>query len=203
MATSDTRSAILDAAERLFAEHGFGATSIREITRAAGVNVAAVHYHFGTKEAVLRGVTDRIVQPLNARRVELLEQTLSRHNPAPVDALLEAFIRPDVETLQQLQTRGPTVAHFIGRVYSDQTPWIQQMALDQFAVVRDVFFPALAAALPHLTPNEIAWRITRITAVIVHMFATWPDTGMSDEEAESIIHRYVTFLAPALAAPAP
>jgi AcrR family transcriptional regulator len=57
MATATTTDAILDAAERLFAAHGYDAVSVREITRDAEVNVAAVHYHFGSKEAVLRGVT--------------------------------------------------------------------------------------------------------------------------------------------------
>ena len=67
MSSDETRERILDAAQELFAAKGFAGTSVREITRLAEVNVAAIHYHFGTKEAVLRGVTDRIVGPLNPR----------------------------------------------------------------------------------------------------------------------------------------
>lgn len=197
----DTRTRILEAAECLFATKGYAGTSIREITRDAGVNVAAIHYHFGSKEALLRGVTDRVVGPLNERRFQLLDEALRRSDPAPIEVLLDAFIRPDVEALQELQQRGPTVAHFIGRTYADQTPWIQEMTSEQFSEARTRFFPAIAATLPHLPPDEIAWRMAKVAALVVHLFATWPAAGMTDQQADATIERYVAFLAPALSAP--
>jgi AcrR family transcriptional regulator len=195
MATDATRTAILNAAEALFAERGFAATSIREITRAAGVNVASVHYHFESKEGVLRGVMDRIVAPINRRRHDLLAATLRAHEPAPVDQLLDAFIRPDVESLQLLQHRGPTVARFVGQIYRDQTPWIQQMAIEQFQPSADPIVEALAATLGR-RPDEIRWHIDQTVALIVHMFATWPAEGVSDDAAEAAITRLVGFLTP-------
>lgn len=204
MPTTETTTAILDAAERLFARHGIDATSIREITRVAEVNVAAVHYHFGTKEAVLRAVTDRVVGPMNARRFRLLERAQDAAAPRSpdIDAVIEAFVRPDVETLMDLQQRGPTVAHFLGRVYSDQTPWIRRMAAGQFAEVGERFFPAIAVALPHLRPDEIAWRMAQVTALVVHTFATWPGAGMDAAGAERTVARLCAFITPALRAPA-
>ncbi|HSJ44457.1 MAG TPA: TetR/AcrR family transcriptional regulator [Euzebyales bacterium] len=204
MATTQTTSAILDAAEQLFALHGVDATSIREITRVADVNVAAVHYHFGTKEAVLRAVTDRVVGPMNTRRFRLLERAQDAAAPRPpdIDAVIEAFVRPDIETLMDLQRRGPTVAHFLGRVYSDQKPWIRRMAGEQFAEVGERFFPAIAVALPHLRPDEIAWRMAQVTALVVHTFATWPEAGMDAAGAERRIARLCAFITPALRAPA-
>ncbi len=199
----DTRTRILETAEGLFATKGYAGTSIREITRDAGVNVAAIHYHFGSKEALLRGVTDRIVRPLNERRFQLLDEALRRSDPAPIEDLLVAFIRPDVETLQELQQRGPTVAHFIGRTYADQTPWIQEMISEQFAETRTRFFSAIAASLPQLPPAEIAWRMAKVAALVVHLFATWPPAAMTDQQAEATIERHVAFLAPALSAPIP
>ena len=205
MATDDTRSAILNAAEALFAEKGFGATSVREITRAAGVNVAAVHYHFDSKDGVLRGVMDRIVEPLNRRRIDLLAAALRDQDPAPVARVLEAFIRPDVETLQELQHRGPTVARFVAQIYSDQTPWIQQMGREQFRPSATPFIEALADTLGR-APDEIVWHIDQTVALIVHLFATWPSDGRSEAEAEDAIERLVGFLCPpfeALAMPGP
>ena len=157
MKPRDTKTDILDAAERLFADKGFDGTAIREITRVANVNVAAIHYHYGTKEEVLRGVTDRIVGPLNSRRFELLDIALDNAQPHPpsIEAILDAFIRPDIETLQELHKRGPTVAHFLGRTYMDPTPWIQQMAQQQFAEAQTRFFPVLAATLGDLSFEEI------------------------------------------------
>jgi AcrR family transcriptional regulator len=200
MDTSETSTAILDAAEHLFAEGGYDATSIREITRQAGVNVAAVHYHFGDKPAVLRAVTDRVVRPMNARRFHLLELAQARAAPDPpsVDAILDAFIRPDIETLLDLQRRGATIAHFLGRVYSDQTDWIRRMTRAQFTDAQARFFPALTGALPHLSHEELGWRMTRVTAVLVHTFATWPSDGMDQHTADLTVRRLVAFAAAAL-----
>ena len=201
----DTKTEILDAAERLFAEKGFDGTAIREITRAANVNVAAIHYHYGSKEEVLRGVTDRVVGPLNNRRFELLDRALDDAQPHPlsIEAILDAFIRPDIETLQELHKRGPTVAHFLGRTYMDPTPWIQQMAQEQFAEAQTRFFPVLTAALQHLTVEEIAWRMYRVAAVLIHLFATWPDDGLTETQAGDTLAHLIRFLASALQAPAP
>ena len=200
----DTRSRILDAAEQLFAEHGFDGTSIREITRAADVNVAAVHYHFGSKEAVLRGVTDRVAEPISARRAELLSDAIEAASPgAPsVEMLLDAFIRADTEVLLDLQERGPRVARFLGRTYGDQTGWIQAMAGEQYSQAV-AFYPHLAAAAPHLPASEIAWRMSQVVAVIVNLFATWPTTGIDRDAAEDLLNRLVTFLAAGMRAPAP
>jgi AcrR family transcriptional regulator len=204
MGTVQTTTAILDAAEGLFATHGYDATSIRQITRHAGVNVAAVHYHFGDKPAVLRAVTSRIVEPLNARRFRLLElaQAAAAPDPAPLDAIINAFVRPDIETLLELQQRGPTVAHFLGRVYGDPAPWVRQMTAEQFAEAERRFFPAIAATLPHLPPDEIAWRMIRFSAVLVHTFATWPKAGMDASAADLTVRRLVSFAVAALRAPA-
>ena len=200
----DTRTRILAAAEHLFAVRGFDGTSIREITRVAGVNVAAVHYHFGSKEAVLRGVTDRVARPISVRRAQLLEaavEAAGTETPG-LETLLDAFVRADVEILLELQERGPWVARFLGRTYGDQTAWIQEMAREQYAQGEE-FFPLLAAALPDLSADEIAWRISRVVAVIVHLFATWPEEGLSVEDAEVLVNRLVAFLAGGLRAPLP
>ena len=202
--TDDTRTRILDAAEHLFAVRGFDGTSIREITRVAGVNVAAVHYHFGSKEAVLRGVTDRVARPISVRRSQLLEaavEAAGTETPG-LEALLDAFVRADVEILLELHERGPWVARFLGRTYGDQTGWIQEMAREQYAQGEE-FFPLLAAALPDLSADEIAWRMSRVVAVIVHLFATWPEEGLSADGAEVLVNRLVTFLAGGLRAPLP
>lgn len=202
MPTDDTTSSILDAAELLFAKQGYDATSIREITRHAGVNVAAVNYHFGDKPALLRAVTDRIVTPLNQRRFHLLDLAQARAEPAPPDleAVLDAFIRPDVETMQCLSQRGPTVARFLGRIYSDQTPWIQAMAAEQFGPAGQRFAAALAPSV-ELGPDELAWRMNQIVAVILHTFATWPADGLDDAGAARMLARLVAVCSGILEAP--
>ena len=201
MATESTRVDILDAAEQLFSLQGFAATSVRDITTAAGVNVAAVNYHFGGKEELLRGVTDRVVEPLNERRFMLLDALLNVSEAPTVAQLVEAFVRPDIEALQRLSSRAPHAARYLGRIYSDQTPWIREMTRAQFIEVGRRFVPLFAAALPELSISELEWRIEQMVAAVVHTFATWPEGGMSDQEASSLIHRLTGMFAAALRAP--
>ena len=203
MPTADTRTAILDAGELLFAEAGYSGVSLREITRHADVNVAAIHYHFGGKEEVLRSVTDRIIGPLNQRRLGLLEATLRRNDPAPIDEIMDAFVRPDIETLQRLSERGPATARLLGRIYSDPTPWIREMSATQFSEIRRLIFPAIGASVPHLDDESLAWRMERVTAVIVDLFLRWPEAGMTDAEAERTIGRLVAVFSAMLTVPEP
>ncbi len=202
MATASTTNDILDAAELLFSTQGYDATSVREITRLAGVNVAAVHYHFGDKAEVLRGVTDRIVGPLNARRFELLDQLLDDTGDRPelVD-VVDAFVRPDVEAVRGLGERAPRVAHFLGRVYADRTPWIRAMTSEQFAAAGERFVPVISAAVPHVDPDRLGRRMQRVVAVIVELFSSWPDEPMADDEVAELIDELVVFLAAGLAGP--
>src|SRR6185369_727122 len=72
--SAGTKTRILDAAERLFVEHGFEATSLRSLTSAAGVNLAAVNYHFGSKEELFQAVLTRRLDPMNQERIDLLER---------------------------------------------------------------------------------------------------------------------------------
>ncbi|MEO1060226.1 MAG: TetR family transcriptional regulator [Actinomycetota bacterium] len=202
MATSTTRNDILDAAEVLFSTQGYDGTSVREITRLADVNVAAVHYHFGDKAEVLRGVTDRVVGPLNAQRFDLLDRLLAEADDRPpMVAIVDAFVRPDVDAIRRLGERGPRVAHFLGRVYADRTPWIREMTEAQFVPIGERFVPVLSAAAPHVGPRQLAWRMQRTIAVIVELFASWPDEPMTDDDVTELLDDLVAFLAAGLAAP--
>src|SRR6185295_619338 len=91
--TTDTREALLDAAEGLFAEHGIQASSLRAITQRAGANLAAVHYHFGSKEGLVRAVFSRRLKPLNEERLRRLEACDLEAADA-VEQVLDAFLAP-------------------------------------------------------------------------------------------------------------
>src|SRR4051794_8087396 len=93
---SATKERILDTAEALFMEHGFEATSLRAITSAAGVNLAAVNYHFGTKEELFQSVLTRRLDPMNQERVALLTELERAVAPQPVacEKILSAMFIP-------------------------------------------------------------------------------------------------------------
>ena len=77
------------------------------------------------------------------------------------------------------------------------------MGQEQFAEAQTRFFPVLATALGDLSFEEIGWRMYRVTAVLIHLFATWPGDGLTDTEAEDTLARLIRFLAPALQAASP
>src|SRR5579864_3993381 len=87
----DTKTRILDAAEKLFADKGFEATSLRDITAEADVNLAAVNYHFQTKDSLIDAVIARRIEPVNKKRVELLDSAGSNPN---IEQILIAFLAP-------------------------------------------------------------------------------------------------------------
>src|SRR5215468_2668082 len=91
-----TKARILDAAEVLFMEHGFEATSLRAITAAAGVNLAAVNYHFGSKEELFQAVLTRRLDPMNQERVDLLTRLENEvaPRPLPCERILNAMFMP-------------------------------------------------------------------------------------------------------------
>src|SRR6266542_3164877 len=89
-----TKDRILDTAERLFADHGYSSTSLRQIIAAAGVNLAAVHYHFGSKESLLEAVVLRRAGPVNDQRLQLLDEAERAADPPELERVMEAFLVP-------------------------------------------------------------------------------------------------------------
>src|SRR5213593_2222540 len=94
--SADTKTRILDAAEHLFMEHGFEATSLRSLTTAAGVNLAAVNYHFGSKEELFQAVLTRRLDPMNQERIDLLAavEHEAGSRAATVEKILFAMLIP-------------------------------------------------------------------------------------------------------------
>ena len=206
MASIDTKQRILDAAERLFAAHGFAGTSLRAIIREAGVNLAAVHYHYGTKEDLLRAVLGRIVVPVNRERLEMLEEVEAREDPPTVEGILEAYLAPALRAVQDLGERGIVITRFLGRSYTEPTELVQALVREQFDEVGRRFTKALGRALPHLPEAELYWRFKLVVGVMTHIQA---DTGQGDayagdlSDADGTVRRLVAFLAAGLRAPVP
>jgi AcrR family transcriptional regulator len=198
----ETPNRIIAAAERLFAEGGEDATSLRAITRAAGVNVAAVHYHFGGRDELLRAVLDRKLGPLNARRLDLFDGA-----SGTVDDLLRAFLRPDLELIADLRAAGQVaLCRFMGRAYAQPGPAVAGFMQRQFEPVAARLYPLLEAAVPHVPPAEVRVRMRLVVAVITALFVGATPPGepgpLGTDDIDEQLDRLVAFLAPGLAAPA-
>src|SRR5215475_530434 len=135
--SSVTKGRILDTAEELFMEHGFEATTLRQITAAAGVNLAAVHYHFGGKEELFEAVLTRRLDPMNQERVALL--TRFEHavapNPLSCEKILAAMFIPALKLARDRKRGGKNFLRLLGRAYADPAPFIRHFLSDQYAVM--------------------------------------------------------------------
>jgi AcrR family transcriptional regulator len=154
----DTRDQILDTAERLFADRGIDAVSLRTLTAEAGVNLASVHYHFGSKEALVTEVFDRRVDRLNRERLEMLDEVERRtgDGPLPLEDVLRAFFAPAIHTSQQT---GSTFMRLCGRMYAEPAEYVQKYFDEKFGPLIERFAAAFARTLPELSLKERGWRL--------------------------------------------
>lgn len=211
MATGDTRLKILDAAEDLFSSQGFAATSLRSVTSAAGVNIAAVNYHFGSKDELVSAVFARRLEPLNAERRQLLDAAVARAKGGcpPVEEVLESLIRPAVERWGGKGAEASSIAGLLGRAHNENDPHVRRLVFEQFASTTRRYCEVLARILPDLGQAEL---YTRFHFVIAAMASTLVDPerlallsdGLVDgHDMDAMVARLVAFLAGGLtAAPA-
>jgi len=162
MAHSETVDRILDAAEILFAEKGFSETSLRMITSKAGVNLAAVNYHFGSKNALIQAVFSRFLGPLS----HLMEQGLKEHGwhqPGAEKPQLEDIIRLYVYGLVRIPTSHPNgVAVFMrlmGLAYTQSQGHLRKYLEQEYSRTFRLFMDLVKQSTPELTSRERFWRI--------------------------------------------
>ncbi len=164
----DTKERILDAAEALFAERGFNGTSLRAVTSAAGVNLAAVNYHFGSKEALLHAVLGRRVAPVNEQRVKWLERLEGEAAPgrARVRDILESLLSPALAAIPERIGRG-----IAGRIYAEPPDVAGPLLRDLFGDLSERYLAALERALPDLPRPELEWRFQFVIGVMVQVIS--------------------------------
>ncbi|WP_367126329.1 TetR/AcrR family transcriptional regulator [Streptomyces phytohabitans] len=205
MATPDTRTQILDAAEQLFAEHGYRGTSIRAITGLAGANVAAVGYHFGSKAELMAAVARRVSEPVIAAQRAGLDRLLARTPEPPVDALVEAFAGPLFDGMS-VDEGGERRSRLIMTILSDPANEVRGWTGPAEEAVRTRYLAAFARALPGVDSAELWFRMRGILAVTavdrleVHQGSS---PGCASPVAGDESRRWaITFLAAAMSAPA-
>jgi AcrR family transcriptional regulator len=209
---ADTKERIIAAAESLFMERGFAATSLRMITASAGVNLAAVNYHFGSKEALIREVFECRLGPLNAARVAYLDRLEQRANgrALAVEQIIEAILVPALEVTRDPLTGGSVFLRLLGRAFSEPVGSMREVLPAQYREVVVRFKEAFVRALPAVPEQELTWRMHFMFGALsytmagndsLRLIATCNLDGADD--AEAIIRRLVPFLAGVLTAPLP
>lgn len=165
---TDTKIRILDAAEPLIAAKGFTGTTLRNIASAADVNLAAISYHFGSKEELFRAIVQRIAVPVTERQIDRLDQLRQKSDPVAIEALLTAFISPPLEFMMGDERYRMTRAQFMGRCRTEPQP-IQGFADTAFSSSVDAFLDALQRALPDQSRSQLSWKLDLVVAALIRV----------------------------------
>jgi AcrR family transcriptional regulator len=156
----DTAITVLEAAERLFAERGFAAVSLREIAREAGVAVSSVPYHYGDKLGLLRAIYDLHTRPINARRLELLGE--ARYIPeasARLRAILRAYLLPAFSSAADgVAGGGARFTRMRALLSAEGDPEARRIIAEAFDGTTRAFIEAIAGCLPGAARADIVWR---------------------------------------------
>ena len=201
----DTSQRLLDAAEALFAEHGFAETSLRAITTQAKANLAAVHYHFGSKDELLRAVFTRRLKLLNEERLARLTALETGGGSVTVEAVLAAFIEPSLQ-LRRAGVQGERFTRLLGRAQIEASTTLRDFLRDQYAPVMERFQRTLVRLLPELPPGEIRWRLYFTVGALSFTYAGAPSPRLLFASRESgdglwLQRELIRFLAAGLRAP--
>ncbi|MET0331433.1 MAG: TetR/AcrR family transcriptional regulator [Dyella sp.] len=206
---SDTRQRLLDAAELLFIERGYNQMSLRLITARADANLAAVNYHYGSKETLIHDMLSRRLVRLNQERLALLDAYQQQSaNPLSCQILLTILFAPALRIGRDPTLGGPDFMRLLGRVYSDSSGSVGAYLQEHYQPIFDRFFAAFAQTLPHVSRSELGLRLHFALKAISGLLAGSDLTQLIDalsmgeslDEAE-ILGRLVSLLAATITAP--
>jgi AcrR family transcriptional regulator len=179
-----TKEKLMDAAEQLFARRGFHGTSVRDITGAAGVDLALVNYHFGSKKQLLAAVIERRGQVLNEERLQRLAAERLRAAPdAPsTEAVVDAFLDPILDRLSHAAAGWHS--YFSLLAYVNNSPeWGRKLMSKTFDDVVREFIKAVMASLPDASPEDIFWGYNFLTGALTLSLA---ETGRLDALSDGL-----------------
>jgi AcrR family transcriptional regulator len=205
MAYTETVNRILDAAEVLFAEKGFSETSLRMITGKAGVNLAAVNYHFGSKNALIQAVFNRFLAPLNELMVEgLRENNWDKEGCTPS---IEDVLRLYTSSLLKIPTRNKNgvsiFMRMLGLAYTQSQGHLRKYLEDEYAKTFWPFLNLLKDITPELSTAERFWRtqfVIGATAFTMSSIQQLSDILSNKPDSEVDTEKVVNYLVPFLAA---
>ncbi|WP_066095089.1 TetR/AcrR family transcriptional regulator [Xanthomonas massiliensis] len=164
-----TKDRILSAAEELFAQHGFAGTSLRQVTSQADVNIAAVNYHFGSKDNLVNEVFRRRMDEMTSDRLARLERARQEH-PGELGPVLAAFVEPALAMAQDRHNGGAFV-RVIARAYAEKNDNLRKFLSDHYGHVLREFARAIAACLPGLSKEELYWRLDFLAGALTYAMA--------------------------------
>ena len=163
--SGSTKERILGAAESLFAQRGFDGASLRQLTAAAGVNLAAVNYHFGSKEKLVEQIFRRRLDALNNSRLEALALVAGAEGTT-IEQVLAAFIRPALDLSHD--ESGSLFMRVLARAFAEHDDTLRQFLSENYGHVMRQFTAEFTRLLPKLSKQELYWRIDLVSGALTH-----------------------------------
>ena len=170
---NETQTRILDVAEELFMQHGFEGASMRMLTARAEVNLAAINYHFGSKDALIEAVFRRRLDAMNAERIAELEQLEkdAAGQPLAADSIIRAFIGASLRMIEDARGGGRNFIRLLGRAYTEPAKPIRQLIGQMYAPAMERYKAAFSKALPELPKDELVWRMHFMFGTLAYTLA--------------------------------
>jgi AcrR family transcriptional regulator len=199
-----TKHKILDAAQHLFAREGFKGTSLRAITKRAQVNLAAINYHFGSKETLLRAVIERHLTPLNQMRKERLEKAREKARTQGKRPMVNDLLLAIIEPTFQFMSKSPDAEDYIvlvGRAFYEPDGTVRRTVLQLVWPLFELVVELFIEALPEVPENILLWRLHFMFGAFSHMmlmcgsdfyedFSGFP----LDTDANTVIQTFSSFI---------
>lgn len=210
MAQSDTVDRILDAAEVLFAERGFSETSLRMITSKANVNLAAVNYHFGSKNALIQAVFSRFLSPFSLSLESELKRISEKHTDKPIDIeTLMGIVTSCIVSVPTQNKAGVSVfMRLLGLAYTQSQGHLRKYLEQEYSRAFKLFMKHVREATPELSQVDRFWRIQFMLGTTAFTMSSIEAlSGILANEldvqssTEDVLKRLVPFLAAGLQAP--
>ncbi|RMG43453.1 MAG: TetR/AcrR family transcriptional regulator [Candidatus Dadabacteria bacterium] len=153
----DTASKLLDAAEALFSERGISAVSVRDITTRAGTNVASAHYHFGSKDGLIKAVVKRRISAVNTRRLEMLKELKKQlgDKPVPVRDLMRAFLLPAITLIHEADGGGEHFVRFVARAQAETNETVRREMFSRLKKTVSIFLDEFERTLPNISREQV------------------------------------------------
>jgi AcrR family transcriptional regulator len=191
----NTKERILHAAEDLFAQHGFAGTSLRQVTSLADVNIAAVNYHFGSKENLVHEVFKSRMDDMSEKRLDALRMAVEK-NPDDLESILMAFIQPALALT--LDRHGASFVRVLARAYAEKNDGLRNFLSENYGQVLREFAKAISRILPQLSKEELYWRMDFTAGALTYAMADFGlirrQPGISEKShCEKAARHLITF----------
>lgn len=169
-----TRERILKAAERIYAASGFHGMSLREVTLLAGVNLAAVNYHYGSKDKLIHAIADRRLTPVNAERIQRLQKLRQEHGdkPIPPADVVASMVDPLFKALRHSKSNRAIMVRLVAQLLIDEPHRFSHIHQAFFQGIVDAYHGELQRTFPNLSPHQLYARFFCASAMLLGLRLT-------------------------------